>query len=299
MRIAKRVLLFLAINFLVVITISTILNIFNVTPFLSSYGLDTNALMLFCLAWGMGGAFISLFLSKSMSKWMMGVEIIDENSTNQDERELLNYIKELAEDAGLKKAPSFGIYHSNEVNAFATGATRNSALIAVSSGLLNRMRGEEIKAVLGHEMAHIANGDMVTMTLLQGIVNAFVMFLARVLGFLLSGIGRNRNNSSYFSYYMFVYLFEFAFMILGSIPLAAFSRFREFRADKGSSDLVGKEKMIDALKALKASQEIKDPLVEQRAFQSLKISSRPKRGFLYLFASHPTLDERIERLQNE
>jgi heat shock protein HtpX len=196
--------------------------------------------------------------------------------------------------------PQVGVYRSNEVNAFATGPTQNRSLIAVSTGLLQRMKENEVKAILGHEVSHIANGDMVTMTLLQGIVNAFVMFLARVLAYIFSGLGKNRESNSsgsYTSFILLTYLFQVVFMILGSIVIAAYSRWREFRADAGGSKLAGKENMIDALKTLHVLQSIKDPHAEQPAFEALKISAPVKKGLLFLFATHPPLEERIDRLR--
>jgi heat shock protein HtpX len=255
----------------------------------------------------MGGAFISLFLSKHIAKWMLGVNTIDERTTNQQERQLVNYITELATKANVKM-PEIGIYQSPEINAFATGMSKNKSLIAVSSGLLERMPPNEIKAVLGHEITHISNGDMVTMTLLQGIVNAFVMFLARILALAISGLGRNKdNNNNYFAYYITTSILEVIFMILGSIPLAFFSRLREYKADKGSAYLVGKENMISALKTLKAMQEKMQNQQEEEtttatpapapALNALKISSS-KRNILTLFATHPPLEDRIERLEH-
>jgi heat shock protein HtpX len=194
--------------------------------------------------------------------------------------------------------PEVGMYRSNEVNAFATGPTQSRSLVAVSTGLLSRMKAEEIEGVLGHEISHIANGDMVTMTLLQGVVNAFVMFLARVLAYVLSGMGRNRQNSSggsMGSYILFVYLFEVVFMILGSLLIAAYSRYREFRADAGGARLAGKEAMISSLQTLRNLQEIKDPR-ENPAMAAFKISHPVRQGLLRLFATHPPLEERIARL---
>ena len=243
MALAKRVFLFLLLNFLVIMMISLILNLFNIRPFLSHYGIDYSSLMIFCLIWGMGGALISLSLSRIMAKWAMGVEVIDPNTNDSDLRELLHTVEYLTKDAGVPM-PQVGIYRSNEVNAFATGPTQKRSLVAVSSGLLQRMKDDEVKAILAHEVSHIANGDMITMTLLQGVVNAFVMFLARVLAYIFSGMGRSRENSSggnYMSYILFVYLFDFVFMILGSIVIAAYSRRREFRADAGGARLAGKD----------------------------------------------------------
>lgn len=301
MALAKRVILFLFLNFLVVMMISLVLNLFNIRPFLSQYGINYSELMIFCLIWGMGGALISLALSRVMAKWALGVKPIDPHTNDPELRELLDTVHSLASDAGIPM-PEVGIYRSNEVNAFATGPTQSRSLVAVSTGLLQRMKENEVKGVLGHEITHIANGDMVTMTLLQGVVNAFVMFLARVLAYAFSGLGRSRESNSgggsYMSYILFVYLFEIVFMIFGSMLIAAYSRWREFRADAGGARLAGKDNMIDALKTLRVLQEIKDPRTEQPAYAALKISTHGKKGLLHLFATHPPLEQRIERLRS-
>ena len=297
----KRIFLFIALNFLVVFMITIVLNLFNVQPYLDAQGINYKELMTFCFIWGMGGAFISLALSRVMAKWMMGVQLIDPHTHDPEQRQLLDLVYTLAKRAQLPAIPEVGLYRSNEVNAFATGPTRSRALVAVSTGLLSRMKEKEIEGVLGHEISHIANGDMVTMTLLQGVVNAFVMFLARVLALLLSGFGRNRQNSSsggsYMSFVMFTYLFQFVFMLLGSLLIAAYSRYREFRADAGGARLAGKESMISALQSLRALQEIRDPKVENPAMAAFKISHVRKSGLATLFATHPPLEERIERLK--
>lgn len=296
----KRIFFFLLLNFLVCATISLILTLFNIRPFLTHYGINYGSLMAFCLIWGMGGALISLALSRTMARWMMGVKIIDPETRDPTQREILELVRELAHDAGLPM-PQVGIFSSPEANAFATGPTKNRALVAVSSGLLHHMKTNEVKGVLGHELSHIANGDMVTMTLLQGVVNAFVMFLARVLAFACSGLGRSRENrsenSGYGSYILFLYLFEFAFMILGSMLVARFSRWREFRADAGGAHLAGKDSMISALKALGSLHNLRDQRFSKPAYQALAISTQGKRGLLSLFSTHPPLEERIERLQ--
>jgi heat shock protein HtpX len=301
MAIAKRILLFLAVNILVMFTITFLLNLFHVQPFLQAHGLDYKSLMIFCLVWGMGGAFISLSLSRKMAKWMMGVRVIDPNTHDPELQRLLTTVYELCRSAHLSHMPEVVIYESPEINAFATGPTQKRSLVAVSSGLLRRMSQKELEGVIAHEISHITNGDMVTMTLLQGVINAFVMFLARVLAYIFSGLGqqnqRRSSSGSYFSYMMFVYLFEFVFMILGTLIIAAFSRFREFRADRGGAYLAGREQMIAALEALKRSQQIHDPAHEKPSFQSMKISTKRQHGLLALFASHPPLDLRIERLK--
>jgi heat shock protein HtpX len=299
MAFAKRIFLFLAINFLVVITLSLVLNIFHVQPYLKGYGLNIQSLLIFCLIWGMGGAFISLALSRQMAKWMMGVRVIHHDTSDPELRRLIATVHQLARDAHLPAMPDVGIFESAEPNAFATGPTKRRSLVAVSTGLLRRMSQRELEGVLAHEIAHISNGDMVTMTLIQGIVNAFVMFLARILAFVFSGLGRNRgegSSGSYLGYMMFVFLFEVVFMVLGSMVVCGFSRFREFRADRGGADLAGKDKMISALESLQKMQEIQDPHADKPSLAAFKISTKRKTGFMLLFATHPPLEERIARL---
>lgn len=295
----KRIGLFLAVNILVVFTISLILNLLGVKPYLTAYGLDYSSLIVFCLVWGMGGAFISLAISRMMAKWAMGVQVIDPQTTDPQLRELVQTVHSLARAAHLPAMPEVGIYDSPEVNAFATGPTKSRSLVAVSSGLLNRMNREEVRGVLGHEVAHIANGDMVTMTLVQGVVNAFVMFLARVIAFALTstrGQDSERESSGPgMSYYLVQMVLEIAFMILGSIVVAWFSRYREYRADRGGAQLAGRSSMIQALEGLRRTFEAVDPS-SQPAVQALKISSRPG-GIMRLFSTHPPLEERIERLK--
>jgi len=298
--IAKRVFLFLCINFFVILTISLVLNLLNIRPYLNAHGLDYGALMGFCLVWGIAGAFISLALSRKMTKWMMGVHVIDPDRATGRERELVTLVHTLARRAGLPKMPEVGIYESYEVNAFATGPTKARALVAVSTGLLSRMSVAELEGVLGHEVAHIQNGDMVTMTLLQGIVNAFVMFFARVAAFVVSRALRGKDSEesgSSFTYMILVFAFEIVFMLLGSIIIATYSRFREFRADSGGARLAGRTKMIAALHALERFVNTHDKHAEQPAFQSMKISSSTP--ILKLFSTHPPLEERIHRLEIE
>jgi len=295
----KRISLFLALNFLVVITLSVLTSVLGVRPYIQAYGMDYGSLMAFCLIWGMGGAFISLALSRIMAKMMMGVRVIDPRQAHDSQTQwLLETVHHLARSAGLSTMPEVGIYDSPEVNAFATGPTKNRALVAVSSGLLDRMNRDQVEGVLGHELAHVANGDMVTMTLIQGVVNAFVMFLARAIAFAVAQGGRDRDEESRgFSsgtYFIVHFVLEIVFMILGSILVAFVSRCREFRADHGGARLAGRDKMISALEALRRNYELIDTQA-QPAVQSLKISGRG--GFMQLFSTHPSLEERIARLQ--
>lgn len=303
MKMAKRIFLFLLINFLVMMTLSLVLRIFHVQPYLKSYGLDLQSLFIFCLIWGMGGALISLALSRQMAKWLMGVHLISPQTHNLTERSLIEMVHRLSKAAGLRHLPEVGIFESKEPNAFATGPSEKRSLVAVSSGLLQRMSEGELEGVIGHEISHIKNGDMVTMTLLQGVVNAFVMFLARILAYTLAGLGKRSENSSsqggsYMAYHLFVFLFEVVFMILGSLVIAAFSRFREFRADRGGARLASKGNMIAALQSLERMQLIHDEKVDQPAFAAFKISTPKKqRTWMQFFSTHPPLKKRIERLQ--
>lgn len=295
----KRIFLFLAVNFLVMLSVSALLKVFHVQPYLTQYGLDIRSLLIFCLVWGMGGAFISLSLSRVMAKWMLGVRVIDPHTQDPQLHRLCTTVERLVQKAGLPEMPEIGIYESNEVNAFATGPSKRRSLVAVSSGLLNQMNQVELEGVLGHELTHIANGDMVTMTLIQGVVNAFVMFLARVLAFILSGLGRGQRRESFGggTYMIFVFLFEIVFMILGSLVIFWFSRQREYRADQGGAEIAGKEKMIAALQSLGALTRRVDPRAAQPAFRTLKISTPTSSGLALLFSSHPPIEMRIERLK--
>lgn len=302
MRLAKRIFLFLLINFLVVMTLSIVLSVLGVKPYLTSYGLDIRSLMIFCLIWGMGGALISLALSRKMAKWLMRVQIIDPARATGAQLALTTTVERLARHAGLSAIPEVGIFNSPEPNAFATGPSQKRALVAVSTGLLDRMSDSEIEAVLGHEITHISNGDMVTMTLIQGIVNAFVMFLARILAYALSALGRGDNRrGSFMSFYLLTFVFEFLFMILGSMVVAFFSRRREFRADLGGAMLSSKDKMIGALERLKSFSKVSEKAPQQNsqaAINAMMISRPNKLGLLRLFSTHPPLDERINHLRN-
>jgi len=296
----KRVGLFLTVNIMVMLTISLVLNLLGVKPYLTAQGINFESLLVFCLVWGMGGAFISLGLSRIMAKWMMGVKVIPADTQDPTLRELVHTVHGLARAARLPKMPEVGIYDSPEVNAFATGPTKARSLVAVSTGLLQRMNDQQVKGVLGHEVAHIANGDMVTMTLIQGVVNAFVMFLARVIAYGLTmarGNDSEESQGSPMMFYVVTFVLEMVFMVLGSIVVAWFSRYREFRADNGGAKLAGRDNMIAALQGLQRTMgETEEGATAQPAMASLKISSRPG-GFARLFSTHPPLEERIQRLQ--
>jgi heat shock protein HtpX len=292
----RRIFLFLIVNVLVMATISILLAVFNVGPTMSSAGIEYGNLMAFCLIWGMGGAFISLGLSRIMAKFAMGVQVVDPNTPDPSMQRLVQMVHRHARSANLPAMPEVGVYNSPEVNAFATGPTKSRALVAVSTGLLNRMSYEEVEGVVGHEVAHIANGDMVTMTLLQGVVNAFVMFLSRVIAFALSQRSSDdgERRVTHVSPFL-VMAIEMVLMLFGSMVVAWFSRWREYRADAGGAKIAGRENMIRALQRLKANVEGVD-MDSAPSFMSMKISTKPNR-FLALFSSHPPLEQRIERLQ--
>jgi heat shock protein HtpX len=299
-QIAKRVFLLVVVNILVMMTITVILGLLRVNRYFPEGGLA--GLAVFCLVWGFAGAFISLALSRLMAKWMMGVQVIPPETGDPTLSRLVETVHGLARAANLPKLPEVGIYESDEVNAFATGPTRSRALVAVSTGLLQRLGSHEVEGVLGHEVTHIANGDMVTMTLIQGVINSFVLFLSRVLAFIVSQALRSRDerdSGGGMLQYLLSIVFQIVLSILGSLVVFWFSRWREFRADAGGARLAGRQYMINALRAL---QRLHDPEVVQAqaqqhpAFQSLKISG-PTGGFARLFASHPPLEERIARLE--
>lgn len=294
-RMGKRIFLFLAVNVLILATLSITMKLLGVGQYFSARGINYQSLMAFCLVWGMGGAFISLALSRIMAKWMMGVVVIPPDTREPELGELVRTVHKLARAANLPAMPEVGYYPGPEVNAFATGPTKSRALVAVSAGLLQRMDRSQLEGVLAHEIAHIANGDMVTMTLVQGIINAFVMFLARVIAFFIANRGRDSESSSGPSY-LVIFLLEMALSVLGMLVVSAFSRRREFRADEGGAQLGGRTNMIKALEALQSTAAYAD-LTNKEALATLKISGKPK-GFFSLFSTHPPLEERISRLRS-
>lgn len=287
----KRILLFIATNLAVVLVLGIVLNIV-----FSMLGIDRSSisgLLVFCAVFGFGGAFISLLMSKWMAKRAYNVQII-EQPRSEVEHWLLSTVTRQAQQAGIGM-PEVGIYDSHDMNAFATGASRNSSLVAVSSGLMYSMTRDEAEAVLAHEVSHIANGDMVTMTLLQGVVNTFVMFFARIIANIISSAmskddeeGGGLGGIAYFGVVM---VLELVFGILASIIVMWFSRYREYRADAGSARLVGKEKMIAALQRLGQGS-------QAELEGSLAAFGINGRGSSELFMSHPPLEKRIESLRN-
>jgi heat shock protein HtpX len=287
---AKRIFLFVLTNIAVILTLSIVAAIFGVGSGIGPEGLNIQALAVFCLFWGMGGAFISLQMSRWIAKRATGVQLVDGRTGNHQLDWLYETVARLARQANLPM-PEVGFYDSPEVNAFATGPSKSRSLVAVSSGLFRAMRQDEIEGVLAHEVAHIANGDMVTMTLLQGVMNAFVMFFARVIAYALTRSGDSRNNNG--SYYLIVIVLQVVLGILGALVVNWFSRYREFRADHGGATLAGRERMIGALRRLAANHEVE---TQHQALATMKINGG--RSWAALFSTHPPLEERIAALEN-
>lgn len=283
---AKRVFLFLLTNLAVVATISVILAVLGIRP-----GGGLVPLAIFCFIWGMGGAFISLAISRWMAKRGMGVQLVNGNTGNPDADWLYRTVERLAQQAQIPM-PEVGVYNSPEVNAFATGPSRNKSLVAVSTGILQAMKRNELEAVLAHEVSHVANGDMVTMTLLQGIMNSFVMFVARIIASVVTGGSRGERGSS-MAYFAVTIVAEIVLGIAGSMVTASFSRYREFRADAGGAALAGRGNMVAALQRLASGPQLIDPRAP--ALASFKISGSPSR-FAALFSTHPPLEVRIRAL---
>lgn len=294
MALIKRFFFFILTNVAVVAVLMTIVSLFGLESYLSPAGLNYASLAIFATIIGFTGSFISLWMSKWMAKRMMGVKII-ESPSNDLESWLLQATEHIAQQAGFKM-PEVGIYESKEINAFATGASKNNSLVAFSRGLLEAMNRDEIEGVLAHEMAHIKNGDMVTMTLIQGVVNTFVVFGARAIAYFVQMFlrgGDEEGGVGGMVYWGISILLEIVFGILASVVVFSFSRWREYGADRGSAQFVGKNKMIAALQFLKKHKEMVGP--RQRAFATMKISDRP--GFMALFSTHPPLEKRIAVLQ--
>jgi heat shock protein HtpX len=288
----KRIFLFIATNIAVVLTLSVVAAVLGVGSGFGPEGLNIQALAVFCLFWGMGGSFISLQMSRWIAKRATGVKLVNGHTGNSQADWVYHTVERLARQAQLPM-PEVGLYESPEVNAFATGPSKSRSLVAVSTGLLRSMRPDEVEGVLAHEVAHIANGDMVTMTLLQGIMNAFVMFFARVIAYALTRSGDSRNNGGG-SYFLIVIVLQIVLGILASLVVNGFSRYREFRADHGGATLAGRERMIGALRRLAANHEMVD--TQHQALATMKINGG--KSWAALFSTHPPLADRIAALEN-
>jgi heat shock protein HtpX len=288
-----RIFLFLLTNAAVLVVISVLFNLLGIKGILDQQGvgIDLNALLVVSAIIGMSGSFISLAMSKWMAKRAMGVQLI-EHPQNQTEKWLVDTVSRLSRQAGIGM-PEVGIFDSPDPNAFATGMNRDSALVAVSAGLLQAMDADAVEAVLGHEISHVANGDMVTMTLLQGVLNTFVYFLASIVGYIVDRVVLKNERGLGIGYYITQMLAQICLSILATMVVMWFSRYREFRADAGGANLAGRLKMINALRALQRSHE-PQPLPGELAAFGINGG-----GVMKLFMSHPPLEERIAALQNQ
>jgi heat shock protein HtpX len=288
----KRVVLFLATNLAILLVLSVTLRLLGVERILDERGidLDLGALLLLAAVMGMGGSFLSLALSKWTAKRFTGAQVIDTPRT-PGEQWLVQTVRRQAQAAGIGM-PEVAVFAADEPNAFATGARRNKALVAVSTGLLDRMKPEEVEAVLGHEVSHVANGDMVTLALIQGVVNTFVIFLSRVVGFVVDRVVFKTERGHGPAFWITAIIAELVIGILASLIVFWFSRRREYRADAGGARLAGRERMIGALQRLKGDS---TPLPDQLA--AFGISGKTRGGLLRLFTTHPSIDERIARLR--
>lgn len=289
----KRILLFVLTNIAVLVVLSIVLKILGVDRMLEAQGggLNYSALLIYAAVFGMGGAFISLAISKWSAQRMMGARVIAQPA-NETEAWLLGTVRQLAQQAGIGM-PDVAIFDSPEPNAFATGMRRDSALVAVSSGLLANMQRTEVEAVLGHEITHVANGDMVTLTLIQGVVNTFVIFFSRIIGYLVDRVVFKVERGNGPAFWVTTIIAQMVLGILASMIVMWFSRQREFRADAGGARLAGRDKMVAALRRLMAVHET--PLPDQMA--AFGITGGVGQGIKRLFMSHPPLEERIAALQ--
>lgn len=290
-----RIALFLATNLAVLFLASITLQIIGVDSYFDQSGvnLDLSTLLVFCAIFGMSGAMISLFLSKPIAKWSAKVHVIQQPQ-NQVEQWLVNTVASLAKEAGIGM-PEVGIFPAQQSNAFATGWNKNNALVAVSEGLLRRMNQEEIRAVLGHEIAHVGNGDMVTLALIQGVINTFVMFFARIIGNLVDRAVFKNERGHGMGFFLTTFVTEIILGILASAIVMWFSRYREFRADEGGAALAGKRAMINALRRLQQEQDMPNQLPD--SMTAFGINQGVRDGLMKLFASHPPLEERIKALE--
>jgi heat shock protein HtpX len=290
----KRIVLFLLTNLAVLLVLTVVARLLGIDAYLAAHGQSLQGLLVWAALFGFGGAFVSLAMSKWQAKMFMGVQVIAPQSADATAQWLLSVVEHHARNVGVGM-PEVGIFNSPEPNAFATGMSRNSALVAVSSGLLQRMNRQEIEAVLGHEMTHVANGDMVTLTLIQGVVNTFVLFLARIVGNIIDRAVFRSDDGRGIASILTFYVLQIAFGILATPIVMWFSRYREFRADRGGAHLAGTSNMIAALEELKR---VHEPLPTQQ-FAAFGIAGGDiGSGLRRLFMSHPPLDERIAALRS-
>ena len=289
-----RIFLFLATNVAVLIVISVVFRLLGIDGALqASGGLDMNTLLVMAAVIGFSGSLISLFLSKTMAKHGMGVQII-EHPSSQFEQWLLETVERQSQQAGIRM-PEVGIFDSPDPNAFATGWNRNDALVAVSTGLLQHMDRDSVEAVIGHEISHVANGDMVTLALIQGVVNTFVVFLSRVIGHLVDRVILKNEQGYGAGYYVTSIVAELMLSILATMIVMWFSRYREYHADAGGAQLTSRIQMANALRALQRAHEPQD--LPAREFAAFGISGKIGEGFMALFRSHPPLEKRIAALE--
>ena len=290
-----RILLFLATNLAVVLIASITLSLFGFNGFMAANGVDLNLnqLLIFCAVFGFAGSLFSLFISKWMAKMSTSTQIISQPRTRH-EQWLLQTVEELSREAGIKM-PEVGIFPAYEANAFATGWNRNDALVAVSQGLLERFSPDEVRAVLAHEIGHVANGDMVTLALIQGVVNTFVMFFARIIGNFVDKVIFKNEGGQGIAYYIATIVAELVLGILASIIVMWFSRKREFRADEAGAQLAGTAAMISALQRLRSEQGL--PVHMPDTLNAFGINGGIKQGLARMFMSHPPLEERIDALR--
>jgi heat shock protein HtpX len=288
----KRIVYFLLTNLAILVVLSISLNLLGVTTYFTQEGIDYRSLLIFAAVFGMGGSFISLALSKWTAKRMTGAMVIT-NPRNETEAWLVQTVGELASQMGIAR-PEVAIYPAEDLNAFATGMRRNAALVAVSMGMMKRLDRQKIKAVLAHEVAHAANGDMVTLALIQGVVNTFVLFLSRVIGHFVDRVIFKNERGHGPGFWITTIVAELVLAVLASIIVFYFSRRREFRADAGAASLVGKKPMMGALKALMSPRS--EPLPDKMA--AFGIFGKKRTGLRALFATHPPLEERIAALES-
>lgn len=292
-----RIGLFLLTNIAVLAVASVTLSLLGVEHYLSANGVDLRLgnLLVFCAVFGFGGSLISLFLSKTIAKMSTRTQIIKQ-PRDSAEQWLLQTVQQLSQQAGIRM-PEVGIFPAQESNAFATGWNRNAALVAVSAGLMQRFSRDEVRAVLAHEIGHVANGDMVTLSLLQGVINTFVMFFARIIGHTVDRVIFKNERGHGIAFYIVTFITEMILAVLASIIVMKFSRYREFRADAAGARLAGRNAMIAALARLKAESDAKVPSSLPDSMYAFGISSGFKKNWAALFASHPPLEQRIQALQ--